>query len=502
MTVAAEGGFGETVALSAADAPPGATVSFAPSSITGEGTSTVSVSLSPDVPEGPLAITVTATSGASVRSAPLRITTGPVRAIGIRFAGTSPMPMGAGESAGVIPQANWNNAAGAESASEMGLVDASGAPTTATVAWSSNNVWMTPIADQPGNRRLMKGYLDTTSTSTTTVTLAGLPQQVYDVYVYVDGDNKTYNRSAAYTISGPGITTATVNLTDAAGANFGTTFTLAGDSKGNYVRFTVNASGFTLTATPTLPASGTRRAPVNGIQVVPVPPVVPDFTIAAAPAARTITAGASTTYSLAIESVNGFTGPVSLTLGDIPTGLAASLSPSVVDGSATVTLTVDSTLETPAATSALTITAGSGDLIHQTTVALAVRQPGAARAAIGIRFGGTVLMAAGESAGVVPITHWNNAAGAARTMPLELTSEAGDPTTASVTWGASGVWMTPIADQPGNARLMKGYLDTSNTSTTTVTVAGLPPGAYRCLPLYRRRQPRVHANGHLSAGRP
>ena len=111
---------------------------------------------------------------------------------------------------------------------------------------------MTPITDQPGNRRLMKGYLDTTSTSVTTVTVAGLPQQAYDVYVYVDGDNKTYERSAAYTINGPGITTATVNHTDAAGTNFGTTFTRAAGSSGNYVKFTVAASGFTLTATPTL----------------------------------------------------------------------------------------------------------------------------------------------------------------------------------------------------------------------------------------------------------
>ena len=29
-------------------------------------------------------------------------------------------------------------------------------------------------------------------------------------------------------------------------------------------------------------------------------------------------------------------------------------------------------------------------------------------------------------------------------------------------------------DQAGNARMMKGYLNTSNTSTTTVTISGLP----------------------------
>jgi hypothetical protein len=479
-TVGAQGGFGESVTLSAAGQPPGATVSFVPTSITGAGISTVSVSLPPDVPEGAFAITVAGTSGTSVRSAPpVRISTRPVRAIGISFVGSA-VPMGTGESAGVISQANWNNAAGAARASEMGLVDASGGPTTATVTWSSSGVWMSPIADQPGNRRLMKGYLDTTNTARTTVTLAGLPQQTYDVYVYADGDNRTYNRSAAYTISGLGISTATVNLTDASGTNFGTTFTRAGDSTGNYVKFTVTASGFTLSATPTLPTGATRRAPVNGIQVVPVAPAVPDFTIAAAPGARTIAVGGSTTYSLAIDPVNGFTGPVMLTLGNVPTGLATSLSASIVSAPATVTLTVDSTPATPAATSALTITASSGNLIHQTVVTLSVNPPGPTGGAIGVRFSGssTALMGASESAGVVPITHWNNAAGAVRAAPLALMNEAGVPTDARVTWAANGVWMTPVADQPGNTRLMKGCLDTSSTSATTVTVVGLPPGAY------------------------
>ena len=340
---------------------------------------------------------------------------------------------------------------------------------------------MTPITDQPGNRRLMKGYIDTTNTSTTTVTLAGLPQQTYDVYVYVDGDNKTYDRSATYAISGPGITTTNVSVTDAAGVNFGTTFTRAANSSGNYVKFTVAASGFTLTATPTLPTGGTRRAPVNGIQVVPVAPPVPDFTISATPAARTISAGGSTTYSLAIDPVNGFTGPVALTLGSVPAGLAASLSATTVTGPATVTLEVDSTSSTPIATSALTDhrhewRPDSSD--HRDAVGCAAGPDTVS--AIGIRFAGSssAPIGASEIAGVVPITHWNNAAAAVRTPPLGLNDQAGDPTAATVTWTANGVWATPIVDQPGNARLMKGYLDTSTTSTTTVTVAGLSPGAY------------------------
>jgi hypothetical protein len=304
-------------------------------------------------------------------------TVAPPGAIGIDFVGSSPTPMGGTESAGVIAKPRWNSAIGAVGTAGLRLADELGVSTDAVVTWSANNAWATPIGDQPGNARLMKGYLDTTSTSATTVTVSGLPPRSYDVYVYADGDNRSSERSAAYTIRGIGITTTTINLTDAANTNFATTFTRADSSKGNYVRFRITATGFTLTATPIASAVTTRRAPINGIQIVP----------AASPA-----------------------GPV----------------------------------------------------------------------AIGVKFMGTstAMMAAGESAGVVPKAHWNNAAGAVRSTPLLLVDDTGTPTTASVTWIANGGWMTPIADQPGNPRLMKGYLDTSNTSVTRATVAGLPSGTY------------------------
>ncbi len=298
-------------------------------------------------------------------------------AIGINFAGATEMPMDAVDAAGVIEQRNWNNAGGAQSSLALPLVDESGRPTGAAVTWSSARVWNLPIADVAGNARLMSGYLDTTSTSSTTVTVTGLARRAYDVYVYADGDNRVYGRSADYTISGDGITTTTLNLADAANTNFGTTFTRAENSNGNYVKFTIEATGFTLTASPALPLSGTRRAPVNAIQIVPAATEVP--------------------------------------------------------------------------------------------------QP-----AIGIKFVGSspAIMAASESAGVVPQANWNNAAGAASSAPFYLVDNAGTATTANVTWAAHGAWMTPIADQPGNARLMKGYLDTSSTSVTTVMVAGLPQGSY------------------------
>jgi hypothetical protein len=114
---------------------------------------------------------------------------------------------------------------------------------------------------------MMKGYLDTTSTSATTVTVTGLTAGTYNVYVYGDGDNRSYTRTAVYTMSGDA--TTAIKLTDAANVNFASTFTQASGSAGNYVRFTITGTGFTLTATPGAASTATERAPVNGIQVVP-----------------------------------------------------------------------------------------------------------------------------------------------------------------------------------------------------------------------------------------
>jgi hypothetical protein len=336
---------------------------------------------------------------------------------------------------------------------------------------------MLPIAEAAGNARLMKGYLDTTSASTTTVTVAGLSQRAYDVYVYADGDNRAYDRGGAYTLSGAGITTSTINLLDPANTNFSSTFTQANNSSGNYVKFRIAATAFTLTAAPTSPDVGTRRAPVNAIQIVPV--ATPDFTITATPASRTVTAGSAATYSVTVAAQNGFAGTVSFAASGTPPGTTAAFSPASVSGAGGSTLTVTTGAATPAGTTTLTVTGTNGSLSRSTTVTLIVTAA-AARPAIGIDFLGRnpSAMAASEIAGVVPVSHWNAASGAARSTPLALVDSTGAATAAGVTWAANGTWMTPIADEAGNRRMMKGYLDTSSTSVTTLTVSGLPPGAY------------------------
>ena len=279
ITITPLNGFTGTVRTTLTGAPAATTPIFSPASVSTGGNTTLTAWTSSFTPSGTTRLTITGTSGVVSHTAVVTLVVGPPRAIGIKFLGRNTATMAPGDIAGVVRKSRWNNAAGARSSAPLALVDDSGALRTATVSWSASGTWMTPIVDQPGNARLMKGYLDTSNTTVTTVTVAGLPTGDYNVYVYVDGDNTIYNRTATYTLSGAGITTTSIGVTDPPNTNFGGTFTQAVNSSGNYVKFRIKASGFTLTATPRTSTNGTVRAPINAIQIVNAtgtPPVALD----------------------------------------------------------------------------------------------------------------------------------------------------------------------------------------------------------------------------------
>lgn len=267
------GGFSGTVNLSVSGLPPGASGNFTPAMVAGSGSSTLAVNVSAGVASGTYPLTITGVSGSTAHATTANLvvsSSSAPKAIGINFVGRG-TTMAASESAGVIAKTNWNNAAGV-SGSGLSLHDETGLAGGASLTWSCNNVWSTSITDAAGNFRMMKGYLDTANTSVTTVTVSGLASHKtgYTVYVYLDGDNGSATRKAVYKIAGAGITTTTINATDAANANFSGTFRQANNSAGNYVKFTIsNVSGFTLTARPGSSTDQYPRAPVNGIQIIP-----------------------------------------------------------------------------------------------------------------------------------------------------------------------------------------------------------------------------------------
>src|SRR6267143_1168400 len=453
--------FSGAVALSVSGLPAGATASFASNNIGTPGSTKLSVSTTAGTPLGSSTLTITGTSGSLTHttSVTLTVTTATPGAgvISIDFVGRD-TPMSPAEVAGVVARSNWNEAQGS-SGGGFALVDETGTTTGATISWSSSPVWSLPIADTPGNLRMMNGYLDTVGQNTT-VSVAGLPANAsgYDIYVYADGDNGSATRTGAYQISGTGITTAVINLTDAANINIGGAFTQANNSAGNYVVFSITATGFTLTAIPSTASDNSPRAPVNGIQIVPHAPP-PDFSLSLSPSSETLTAGSSTTYSVTASAKNGFNGTVSFSASGLPSGAGASFNPTSVTGSGSSTMTVTTSASTPAGTYTITITGASPGLTHTTTVSLTVNAAAQPNFSLS-RSPSSVTIVQGGSAGTSTIT-------------ITPSNGFASSVTLSATGVPSGVTaaFSPNPATPTSTLTLTAS-STATTGTATVTVTG------------------------------
>src|SRR3989442_2521088 len=99
----------------------------------------------------------------------------------------------------------------------------------------------------------------------------------------------------------------------------------------------------------------------------------PDFTLSVSPSIGTVTQGGSTSYSVTISPVGGFTGQVTLSVSGLPTGANASFIPNPATASST--LSVTTSMSTLAWTSTPTITGVNGSPTHTTTVTLVVAPP-------------------------------------------------------------------------------------------------------------------------------
>ena len=195
-------------------------------------------------------------------------------AISVDFQGGSanngtPSSMTAMEYAGQVVVNNWNTVAGS-AGTVTSLAQNDGTTTSASVTWASANTWSLPITESPGDYRLLKGYLDNSSSTNTTVTVTNLPSAYtnngYSVYLYCDGDNGSSAKTGIYTIGA-----MSYSATDNANINFSGTCVQGNNTSGNFVVFSnLIASGFTLVA-----STSSTRAPVNGIQIVANTPTAP-----------------------------------------------------------------------------------------------------------------------------------------------------------------------------------------------------------------------------------
>ena len=131
---------------------------------------------------------------------------------------------------------------------------------------------------------------------------------------------------------------------------------------------TISIMSNTPAGTYTLTLTGTSGSLSHSTTVTLV--VSADFSLSASPTSRTISHGQSTSYTIAIKALNGFTGPMSFSVSGFPSGSTTGFSPNPATTSSV--LTVNTGGGTPSGTYTLTISGTGGGKTHTITVRLVV----------------------------------------------------------------------------------------------------------------------------------
>ncbi len=145
---------------------------------------------------------------------------------------------------------------------------------------------------------------------------------------------------------------------------------------------TVTADASAQPGSSTLMLAGTSGALSNNLELplalsaAPAGPLVPDFSLSLAPSAITLAAaGSPGQVTLSATAINGFTGPIGVSLSGLPSGVVAMpASFSLMPGTPQqISLTVAATDTAAAAT--LVFSASSGTLAHTAELAVTITPP-------------------------------------------------------------------------------------------------------------------------------
>jgi len=101
---------------------------------------------------------------------------------------------------------------------------------------------------------------------------------------------------------------------------------------------------------------------------------LPSFEITASPTNATVQAGSSTTYSITVYSINGFSQPVNIVVQGLPPGATANLSPTTLTPTGISILTIQTSLATPVGNYIIEIYANGGGLQDSCIVNLKVNE--------------------------------------------------------------------------------------------------------------------------------
>lgn len=354
--------FSNRVDLSVSGLPLHAAASLDPPSLTGAGTTTLSLSTSNSTPDGTYTVTIIGTSGGASSGAAVNLTVTPPP-------GSLP-PEWTARDIGIMTNAGYGNFL-----NDVFTLKGSGAGITGAAdqfqyvfqPWIGDAVITARLLSQSNTHAWAESGVmirETTNTNSRFVGVLLTPSSGLVLqYRSVPGGNV----ATPVTISG--ITAPYwVRL-----ARYGNTLT--GYRSANGTDWTqVGSIGVIMAANLTLGLAVTSHDTnkLNGTLFDHVSLGTPGFAVAVAPDSRTVTGGGGASFTVSVAAANSFNGLIGLSAAGLPQEASAAFSVPSVNGSGAATLVVTTSNTTLGGSYTLVITGTSGDLVESATVALNV----------------------------------------------------------------------------------------------------------------------------------
>src|SRR5882762_2118779 len=381
------GGFAGTVTLSTTSSPPGPTLSLSSSSVTlssgGTGTTTLTISTQSSTPTGDYTVTVTGSSGSLSHSTSVLVSVKTVPDFSISANPTSFTLQRGASSSSAITVTSLNGFSGTVTLSNSLSPATSNPP---VVSFSSSTLTLSPGGSAVSTLTITTSSLTTPGSYTILVTgTSGSLSHSVSLSLTVTQSADFTLASSFSTINILAGSSGTSTITAASVGGFSGTISLS-ISAGAGLTASVNPTSLALTsggtATSTLTVSsgtiGNYTVIVTGASgslshSVSVLVIVSDFSISINPSSLTLPRGASGTSLITLNSLNGFSGTVTLSTVVSPTsGPRTTLSSSSValtpGGQSTSTLSMRTQHKTPIGTYTITVTATSGSISHSVTL--------------------------------------------------------------------------------------------------------------------------------------
>jgi len=397
-TVAAINGYNGSTAFSVSGLPTGASATFTPSSFTGPGTSTMTVTAAASTPTGSYPLVVQGTSGGVTRSASTTLivtqNTGPATinfasgftSSGLQFNGHTAMDgtrllLTDTTSTNQVASAFWTTPVNVQSFTSTFTFQLT-SPAADGFTFTIQNAGLTAIGS-PG------GGLGYGKFSTATAAIANSVGVKFDLFNNSgEGNNSTglYTDGASPTIPattlGGGVNLHSGDVLQAQMVYDGATLTLT------ITDTAVPANTFTTSFPINIPATvggatafvgftagtGGQTAKQEILSWTYSANSTPDFLLSLSPVSRSVSQGKGSTYTATVTATNGFNGTVSLGATGLPTGVSATFVPQTITGSGSGIVNVFTTAATPPGSYTITISGVSGSLNHVATAALSVAQ--------------------------------------------------------------------------------------------------------------------------------